>query len=472
MVGHRSVMIGLDPLSLWHRAAREPVAVHDAACVALRDGIARLHRYLDVHKRRGPLPPFHEDALRQADARALGLGPEPLSARLSADDRARLRSSLEALYRDGAPPDEPWVERQALCVLGYAREREDASWWEQVLSRPGASDSFASERRVWALAALAWRASIDPDGASEEALRSAMRHPRADVRATAAVYLLAAHRLSRRAAPMSTVSALFRLCNEDPALEPRAVARVLLEVDRIEVPWEQEDVVFVIGFARIDGARRALGEAPMRAMQTLSHVDSVVRALRGEGARTPFVVALAGSVRGAHFELCSSEGTGRRPGDVALGAIGLRSGDQLRHRSARGETALIVREVVRRSLDERLPWAGLREAIPLIETQVNGTRFHRAREALADLERDALVVLERERDNPHDDRAIAVISARGEKIGYVPRGRNRVLAALMDAGERARGTVLTAGLEKDLPLVWIKIDVDPSSPEARARAAG
>lgn len=465
--------MGVDPLSLWHRTAREPPNVHSSEVSALREGLGRVHRYLAYHARRAPLPPFELDTLRQEDLRVLGFGPEPVMARLPRDDRDILRALLEALHDRTSAPDEPWIERQALFSLGYIRDHDETALWTRLVHRAGAGDRFASERRGWALAALSWRAGVDPDGPSEQALRDATAHPRADVRATAAVYLLAAHRLSHRAAPMSSVSALFRLCNDDPALEPRAVARVLLEVDRVEVPWDPEDSAFVLGFARVDEPRRPLGEATLRAMHTLSHVDSVVRALRGERDSSPFCVALSSSVRGSRFDLATSEGMGRRPGDVALAAIGLRVGDQLRHSSDRGETSLTVRAVETRALSERLSWAGLSLPVQLIETQVNGTRFHRAKDALEYLAKGAFVALVRERDNSHDDRAIEVITERGDKLGYVPRGRNRVLAALMDAGERARAEVITAGLDKETPLIWVRVSVEPprSSEHVRARRA-
>jgi len=213
-----------------------------------------------------------------------------------------------------------------------------------------------------------------------------------------------------------------KLCNDDPALEPRAVARVLLEVDRIEVGWDPDDVVFVLSASRVEEPRGPLGSASVRAVQTLAHLDSIVRSLRRASAAEPFVVALAGSVKGARFELCASEGLGRRPVDVAMGTIGLRVGDQLRHVTAASETAVTVRAIERRALDERVEWRGLRAPLVLIETQVNGTRFHRANEALAYLEKGDLLALHRERDNAHDERAVEVITARGTSSGMFREG--------------------------------------------------
>jgi hypothetical protein len=77
----------------------------------------------------------------------------------------------------------------------------------------------------------------------------------------------------------------------------------------------------------------------------------------------------------------------------------------------------------------------------LVRTHVNGTKHYDAptcRDALAP---GARLTLRREPSNPYDDRAIEVLTAAGQKLGYVPRVRNRVLAQLLDAGE-ALDTVL------------------------------
>ncbi len=55
------------------------------------------------------------------------------------------------------------------------------------------------------------------------------------------------------------------------------------------------------------------------------------------------------------------------------------------------------------------------------------------------------LVLRREPDNPHDERAIEVFLPDGRKLGYVARAENEALARLMDAGVPARAKVKTAG---------------------------
>jgi hypothetical protein len=55
--------------------------------------------------------------------------------------------------------------------------------------------------------------------------------------------------------------------------------------------------------------------------------------------------------------------------------------------------------------------------------------------------------------NPHDQLAIVVKDPRGRKIGYVPRGKNEVLARLMDAGKLVFGTLA----EKEFVGKWLKM---------------
>ncbi len=55
------------------------------------------------------------------------------------------------------------------------------------------------------------------------------------------------------------------------------------------------------------------------------------------------------------------------------------------------------------------------------------------------------LVLRREPDDPHDDRAIEVFLPDGRKLGYVARRENEALSRLMDAGVPVRATVVEAG---------------------------
>ena len=71
----------------------------------------------------------------------------------------------------------------------------------------------------------------------------------------------------------------------------------------------------------------------------------------------------------------------------------------------------------------------------LIETHVAGTSHIPIRQIEPTLTNGTSLVLRRESVNPHDPLAILILTENGEKLGYVPRDRNEILARLMDAGK-------------------------------------
>jgi len=71
----------------------------------------------------------------------------------------------------------------------------------------------------------------------------------------------------------------------------------------------------------------------------------------------------------------------------------------------------------------------------LIETHVAGTSHIPIKKIEPTLNTGDSLVLRRESANPHDPLAILILTENGEKLGYVPRDRNEILARLMDAGK-------------------------------------
>lgn len=71
----------------------------------------------------------------------------------------------------------------------------------------------------------------------------------------------------------------------------------------------------------------------------------------------------------------------------------------------------------------------------LIETHVAGTSHIPAKEIEPTLKSGDSLVLRRESGNIHDQHAILILMESGDKLGYVPRDRNEILARLMDAGK-------------------------------------
>ncbi len=90
---------------------------------------------------------------------------------------------------------------------------------------------------------------------------------------------------------------------------------------------------------------------------------------------------------------------------------------------------------------EGVPMPFLKE-IFLMECRIAGTsHVPEIQERTQDIQAGNLVQFRREAANPADSLAILILNGKGEKIGYVPREKNEVLARLMDAGKYLFGKV-------------------------------
>lgn len=65
---------------------------------------------------------------------------------------------------------------------------------------------------------------------------------------------------------------------------------------------------------------------------------------------------------------------------------------------------------------------------------MHGSRYYDCLDLIAagKVQKNQRLVLRREPDNEYDECAIEVYTLTGDKLGYVPKNHNRVIAALMD----------------------------------------
>ena len=93
----------------------------------------------------------------------------------------------------------------------------------------------------------------------------------------------------------------------------------------------------------------------------------------------------------------------------------------------------------------------------LLESEVVGTGFvdHIERKT-EKVVTDCVLELRRDPKNRYDELAIQVLNAAGERIGFVPRRDNPVLARLMDAGKSLYGKVRKVCERGN----WPRIDID------------
>ena len=94
----------------------------------------------------------------------------------------------------------------------------------------------------------------------------------------------------------------------------------------------------------------------------------------------------------------------------------------------------------------------------LLECEIAGTGFVKDIEGKAQaLTEGTVVSLVREADNKYDKLAIRIDNASGEKLGYVPRKKNEILARLLDGGKMLYGKV--AEVEFSEFSSWITITI-------------
>lgn len=92
----------------------------------------------------------------------------------------------------------------------------------------------------------------------------------------------------------------------------------------------------------------------------------------------------------------------------------------------------------------------------LLHSPVAGLAYYAYPHLAERLTVGAAVILQREPANPHDAKAIAVLTTDGAKLGYVPRVSNPPLTALMDAGYKLRAKIVKSD-RKIWPPLWMVV---------------
>ena len=115
-------------------------------------------------------------------------------------------------------------------------------------------------------------------------------------------------------------------------------------------------------------------------------------------------------------------------------------------------TMLVLMQGPFQNADKLQPFA---REILLTECHVAGTVYKELKTIEPALTSGALLALQREPGNAHDNLAIRVHDAAGNALGYIPRFTNAPLARLMDAGKQLFARVEAKARLGD----WLKIDI-------------
>ncbi|MEO8086746.1 MAG: HIRAN domain-containing protein [Bacteroidota bacterium] len=86
---------------------------------------------------------------------------------------------------------------------------------------------------------------------------------------------------------------------------------------------------------------------------------------------------------------------------------------------------------------------------------VAGTSFRSLKETEPLMLTNNIFELKREQKNKFDEKAVAIYFEK-EKIGYLPKEKNEVIANLMDAGKKFSAKLIS----KDWEGNWLKLDIE------------
>ena len=86
---------------------------------------------------------------------------------------------------------------------------------------------------------------------------------------------------------------------------------------------------------------------------------------------------------------------------------------------------------------------------------VAGTSFQSLTEIEPEMAAHTVFDLNREQNNKFDEKAVAIYFKK-DKIGYIPKHKNEVIANLMDAGKKFSAKLISKEWEGS----WLKIDVE------------
>jgi len=104
------------------------------------------------------------------------------------------------------------------------------------------------------------------------------------------------------------------------------------------------------------------------------------------------------------------------------------------------------------------PCGIIRDCILLSETRISGFMFNDDPESLLDgLHLGDELELEREPRNPYDYHAIRILDKYGNRIGYIPRRYNTVIANLMDAGKEIYCLLTNIVPYQDEPDIFVMV---------------
>ena len=255
-----------DPLDSWlfmrglFQLPPEVVAEQQAETQTALD---RLSDFLDY-------PPIKWDKFNRA-----GLGDGHAGLGFTSADLPRVQQLYRRVY-EARGTGSSSLQKSLLTRIAEAEAPETVPFWLEVLDLSRPRDSFITQRRTLALAALARLAIVRDVPDAYTALREAIRHTHPDVRAVAVLYLSRTYLDTKRPFPSDILADLTDMATHDAAFGPRFQARAVLRQANRLIPLDNPGGVYAFK-VKFMGAKRIFRTIELRSEQTLDHLHFAIQ---------------------------------------------------------------------------------------------------------------------------------------------------------------------------------------------------
>jgi hypothetical protein len=181
-----------------------------------------------VKKALETLPPLLDASTpeKKLDLANSGMGPFMAPVPLSSEEL----SSAQELYRrvvTQGGTNSQWVQEGLLGLIAATADPGSIPFWQEMIDWVRPRDQFATKRKVYALAALAYIAIRHELPAAYDALHQAARHEDPNVRSLAVYYLAHAYLQIDHPPTFEAGTELVDIAYKDPAFAPRFQARAM-----------------------------------------------------------------------------------------------------------------------------------------------------------------------------------------------------------------------------------------------------
>ena len=213
------------------------------------------------------------------------------------------RLFIEVWQRGG--PGSAFVLEGLIEGLAMAATPAAVPFWQELLDLSRPRDRGVTERRTYALAALALLAIARDDQPAYAALLQALGHAEEHVRAMAAFYLARAYGVPGRPLPEQVEAALADHGASDRAFTPRFQARMALRYLGLPLPHDNADAVYFLQVRlRHDRATRTLAILPDA---TLTDLHYAIQEAFGWDADHLYSFFMNGDRDAPHYEISCPE---------------------------------------------------------------------------------------------------------------------------------------------------------------------